>query len=329
MTYYKLIAVYFILIGTILIISKKLNLVDIPVARKLHKINVVNTSGIAIYIFYLIIVTINELSPQLETIIIYGSIIVFCGFIDDRINLSPGIKFFLTTFPIIYLIHLGFKLDNLGTYEFIGKIELGKFGFLFTALACSLLMHSYNYTDGIDGLLLLTTLVSLVFGALLVSEDYSILKLISFLIIPIIVSLCINFLPNKSKFKMFVGDSGSLFFGFFISFFMIFLFKYKNIHPAILIWMVWYPVYDFLYVTILRIKKKKKIYVADKAHTHHKLLKIFNNNHFKTSFFITSIIITITYLGYYIAINIGKIFSLLAFILLFFLFSFIRRLYLN
>lgn len=329
MIYYKLIAIYFVIIGTVLLISRKLNLFDIPIARKLHKTKIVNTSGVAIYIFFLIIVSINELSPKLETVIVYGSIIAFCGFIDDRINLSPGIKFFLTTFPILYLIHLGFKLDNLGTYELIGKIELGKFGFLFTALACSLLMHSYNYTDGIDGLLLLTSLVSLVFGMLLISEDHSILKLISYLIIPLIVSLYLNFLPSKSKFKMFVGDSGSLFLGFFISFFMIFLFKYKNIHPAILIWMVWYPVFDFLYVTIFRLKKKKKFYVADKAHTHHKLLELFNNNHLKTSLLITSIIITITYIGYYIANNISKIFSIVVFILLFFLFSFIRKLYLN
>lgn len=324
MLYFKLIIIYCIIIITFKIISEKFNLFDYPKDRKIHKTKIINTSGICLYIYFLIIVGFFELSPKLETVIVYGAVISIFGFIDDRINLSPGIKLFLTFFPILYLVQSGFVLENLGVYEFIGKVELGKLSFLFTILACGLLMNSYNYTDGVDGLLLIITLTNIIFAIILIIDDYLLVKLFTLLSIPIIINLILNILPNKYSFKMFMGDSGSLFLGFFISFLLIFLFKFKNIHPSILIWMVWYPIYDFLYVSIARIKMKKKFYVADNIHFHHKILFLFKKNHLKTTLFISLINITVLCLGYFISEKVGKIYSLSMFIILFFSFYFIR-----
>ena len=122
-----------------------------------------------------------------------------------------------------------------------------------------------------------------------------------------------------------MGDAGSLFLGFFISFMMIYLSTKKNVHPSYLIWAVWYPVYDFLSVNFFRLAKNKNIFQPDKIHFHHLILKYFNNSHVKSFFFINIINILILILGYVVAVKIGKIYSITLFIILFFVFFNIRH----
>ena len=258
MIYLKLVTIYIIILIIIIFISRKLELVDNPNNRKLHKIKTLNTSGVAFYLYLLIIVSTFELIPKLEEVIILGSFIVICGFIDDRFALSPAVKLFLTFIPVYYLIEGGLIIENLGIYEYIGALKLGKFSFIFTILGCALIMHSYNYIDGVDGLLIIITITNILFGIFLIKQiNYELVQLLSFLLIPLTVNFIFNFFKTNNPFKIFMGDSGSLFVGFFISFFVIYLHLYEKIHPSLLIWLCWYPIYDFLFVTIYRIIKKK------------------------------------------------------------------------
>ena len=87
--------------------------------------------------------------------------IILVGFLDDRKNLTPGVKFCFITIPIIYLMLNGFSLQNLGEYEKIGLLNLGKFSLIFTFLAIGLLINSFNYVDGVDGLLNGITIISI------------------------------------------------------------------------------------------------------------------------------------------------------------------------
>jgi UDP-GlcNAc:undecaprenyl-phosphate GlcNAc-1-phosphate transferase len=325
MLYFKLVLLYLLIFSIVIFFSKKLEFTDKPNDRKLHTKELINTSGISLYLYLLVIVNSFELSPKLEEVIIYGSIVVICGFIDDRFYLTPGVKLILTFLPVIYLINNDFNLVNLGTYEYIGKINLGKFGIIFTILACSLLIHSYNYIDGIDGLLLLVTITNICFGMFLLgSEEDNIFKLLIFILIPLIINLIFNILPNTNNLKIFMGDAGSLFIGFFMSFFMIYLYKFKNIHPANIIWISWYPIYDFLFMTIYRTSKKLRFYSADNKHFHHVLLRILNNSHLKCTFLISIMNLLIILIGFSVSHYLGKIYSLIVFVLIFLLFILIR-----
>jgi hypothetical protein len=105
---------------------------------------------------------------------------------------------------------------------------------------------------------------------------------------------------------------------------MIFLYKFKNIHPAFLIWACWLPIYDFLYVTIKRIIEKKDFSNPDKSHFHHHIFKYFLNNHLKTFLFINFFNLIIISIGYLVCLYIGKIYSILLFISLFLLFAVLR-----
>ena len=227
-----------------------------------------------------------------------------------------------------FLIDRGFYLNDLGDYEYIGLIGLGKFGIIFSFLAVALLINAYNYTDGIDGLLLSLTITGLIYITLILKDtnDIFFLKLI---LIPLTINLFFNFLPTRSPFKVFMGDSGSLLLGFFISFLTIYLYTKKNIHPSFLIWISWYPIYDFLTVTISRLIKNKKIYKPDQFHLHHKIIRKYKISHIKTTIYISCLNVLIISFGYSSVIYFGKLFSLILFFVLFIIFYFIANNYLK
>lgn len=307
-----------------ILIAEKLEIVDKPNNRKIHSAKIVNISGIAIYSYLIFIVANTELSIFLEQIIITGFFVLLIGFIDDRKEMKPTSKLTLLIFPSVYLIMNGFELNNLGDYEYLGVIQLGKFSTIFTLLAVVLLINSINYVDGTDGLLIGYAITTLSYFYFLSDnqELYKEIFLISIYVL--IISLIFNFLSVKSRLKSFLGDSGSLFIGFYLSFTMIFLYKYQNVHPAFLIWACWLPIYDFLYVTFNRVKNKKNFSNPDKTHLHHWILRLFKNNQFKTFLLINLLNISIICIGYLLCLLLGRIYSLLLFIMLFFAFVLIR-----
>lgn len=316
--------IYIIILFSVILLSKKLGFFDEPNSRKIHKKKILNTSGIALYLFLILIASNFEYSFKLEEIIIYGFFIVLCGFIDDQYKLSPSVKLLIIYLPTAFLIFKDYNLTDLGSYEYLGYINLGKFGLIFTLLACGLLINSYNYIDGIDGLLIGLYIISLVYLIFIIANT-NISKLLEFFIIGLSVNLFFNFLPYKNNFKIYMGDAGSLFLGFFMCFLLIYLYKFEKIHPSYLIWVCWYPVYDFLYVTTSRILNKKSFYQADNIHFHHYILKKFNHSHIKASFIIYLIYTIGLLLGFFITDHIGLIYSLITFIIAFLLFYLVRN----
>ena len=304
---------YFFLLLFTVIISKKLEFYDKPNVRKIHKLKVYNTGGLIIYLFYLIIVNFFEFNHNIELIISIGFFICLIGFIDDRLNLAPSIKILFIIIPSVYLIISGISINNLGIYEYIGVINLGKFQLPFLILATGLLINATNYIDGVDGLLLTFFACCLGYYIFLI-EDTNTIYLIKLLLIPVILNLILNLLPFKSKIKFFSGNSGSLFVGFFVSFLTIELYNSFNIHPVYLIWPLWYPVYDFLFVSTNRAVLRKSIFSADNSHLHHKVLIKFKKNHIKTIslYFISNV--SIIYIGFLIS-SYSEFLSLITFII--------------
>ena len=313
---------YLIILMITVFISRKLDFYDKPNTRKIHSSKVFNTGGLIIYLFYIIIVNFFEFNHNIELIISIGFFVCMVGFIDDRINLKPSNKVLFIIIPSAYLIVNGININNLGYYEHIGLLNLGKFQIPFLILATGLLINATNYIDGVDGLLLIFFASCLGYYIFLI-EDANTIYLIKLLLLPIIFNLILNLLPYRSKLKFFSGNSGSLFIGFFISFITIEFYNSFDVHPAYLIWPLWYPVYDFLFVSLNRVIIKKSIFLADNSHLHHKIFTQFKKNHLKTISLFFIINISIIYFGFLIS-NFSKLLSLMIFIFGFLLYFAIR-----
>ena len=307
----------------LILLSPKLNLLDPPKKNKIHKNEIPNVLGAAIYIYLFVLVSVDEISYSIEAIIAYGSLIVFIGFLDDRIELTPGVKLFFVSAPIIGLIFNGFDLKDIGNYEYINVISLGKFSFIFVLLASLVVINAFNYIDGIDGLSISISISAILYFIFLSDQDDQYVKLLLYILYALIISFLLNLLPAKSALKSFLGNSGSLFLGFLISFLMIFLYKNENIHPSLLIWSCWLPVYDFLRVTIIRIYKKKNFLKKDNEHLHYKILKLFNGNQVKTLILINFFNILILLSGYMISTYYAKIYSLILYVGFFFIYLYL------
>lgn len=308
----KLIISCFFLYFFIFLVSRKFKFYDFPSNRKIHKFKTINTGGLIIYFYYLMIINFFEFNQNVEFIIAVGIFICLTGFIDDRIVLQPSIKIIFIGIPSIYLIFNGISINSLGNYEYLGNLYLGKFQFPFLILALGLLINATNYIDGVDGLLL-TFFLSFLCYTIILIDDPKTDKLLAILLVPVVINLILNLLPSGSNFKLFNGDSGSLFIGFFVSFLTIELSNNFNIHPVYLIWPLWYPVFDFLFICFKRVSLNKSIFVADKSHLHHRLYFHFKKNSLKVIFLFFIINSLIIFIGYLIG-SYSKILSLSTFI---------------
>ena len=321
----KSIIIYILISSIIIFLSRYLRYFDKPTKRGIHSVPTINTGGLIIYLFFLFIITQGEFNHNIELIVSIGSFVCLAGFIDDRINLNPSSKIVFIIIPSVYLILNGISISDLGQYEYLGSIELGKFKIPFLLLAIGLLINATNYIDGIDGLLLIFFLSCLLYYIILI-DDIETINLLKLFFVAALLNLVLNLLPSKNKFKVFSGDSGSLFIGFFISFMTIELYSSFDIHPAILIWPLWYPVYDFLFVSINRLSNKKSIFKPDNTHLHHAMNKKFLENKISPLILFLLVNSSIITLGYKIS-EISKFLSLSIFIIGF-IFFFIMRLFL-
>ena len=308
-------------------ISYKLNLVDLPNKRKIHNKNIAYTGGIAIsFILVLSILLLDISDNNLNNILSIAFLISIIGLVDDKYNLNVGGKLSLQIIPIFYLIIFeNLNLNQLGDYNYF-KLELGTFKIPFTLICVLFLINSFNYFDGLDGVLSFTTISVLAILYFLTSDQNTHLFLI-IILIPIIIFLFFNFSFLKLP-KMFLGDSGSLLIGFIISFILIYFVNQNLTHPILLAWSIAIFVYEFLSINLIRLKDKKNLFKAGQDHIHHVLFKK-TKSIFLTNFFITLTNIILFILGYLSFILISPLASLILFIFLFVIFFVLRDKYSN
>ena len=326
----------FIVLFSFAKISYKLKLVDLPNKRKIHTKATAYTGGIAISVILLIgIILFDDFNRNLSSILSIAFLIAIVGLIDDKYHLNIGGKLSLQTIPIIYLVVFeNLILNNIGEYGYF-SLELGAFALPFTFLSVLFLINSFNYFDGVDGMLGCTSisviinlyfLASLQNSHFLVSEQ-NIQFFLIILLIPLGIFLFFNFSILKLP-KLFLGDGGSLLLGFIISFILIYFANKNFIHPILLAWSIVIFVYEFLSINIIRLKNEQKIFKAGKDHLHHIILKK-TKSIFLTNFIISFSNIFLFAIGYLSFLLVNALASFLLFIILFAIFLIIRNFFSN
>ena len=317
----------FLILFLISKISYNLNLVDEPNKRKIHLTPTAYTGGIGLCLIYLMGIFLFDFSSEkLNLILSIAFLIGIVGFVDDKYNLNVGGKLSLQVIPIIYLIIIeNLNLNHMGNYNYF-KLELNSFSIPFTLLAILFLINSFNYFDGLDGVLSFLTISTLgILFFLTPNENIKIFLII--ILIPILIFLCFNFSILKLP-KLFLGDSGSLLLGFIIAFTLIYLSIQKIIHPILLAFSISIFVYEFLSVNLIRLKNKKNIFSAGQDHLHHLFFKN-TKSIFKTNLFISLANIICFIIGYISFLLISPLASLILFIILFIIFFILRNMYSN
>lgn len=264
-----------ILISFLILIAKKIGLVDTPDHRKIHTGSIPLVGGIAIYFIILIYFVFSSHFDQYTTSYIVGaSIILIVGVLDDMYDIR--VRYRLITqiaSSIIIIASAEIYFDYLGQISGV-SISVGIVGIVITMAFFVANINSYNMVDGIDGLLGMLSLISIVTLAIFLSMVNSI-----FASIPIVISTAViaylffNFNFIKFLPKIFVGDSGAMFLGYTISWLILVAVVVEHaFRPVILLYIIAVPLMDLLFNTFNRIRKGQSPIRPQRDHVHHRLM---------------------------------------------------------
>lgn len=300
-------------------ISSTFNLYDEPNKSKIHKNKIPNVAGLGLLPIVVSIIFINELNDKILITFFLFMIVVIIGFFDDIKNINPQFKIFLLLIPILVFTYMVHSVKSIGVYNSV-NITLGFLGPVFTILSMLLLTNSFNYIDGMDGLISLNLIITFLYFILVSNELINlILPIICFLIIYTLFNFnFLNIFP-----KQFFGDSGSLALGFLVSAFLIVLTQSElNVHPAVIIWPVAFVVYEFLTINVLRISLRKNIFKRDLNFIFNILNRKFN---LKISLLICNLLhLIFCLIGWFIYENNLYLLSLFLFLLFFIIYCYLR-----
>ncbi len=261
-------------------VSKKLanhvGAMDIPNARKIHKVPIPRLGGLAIFGSFLFgYILYGEATTQMLSILIGSFLIVLVGVFDDikpiralyKFIVQLGAALIVVIYGKIYfteITFLGFRMEfNLITSYILST---------FFILAIS---NALNFIDGMDGL---SSGVSSIYFLTIAIIAIILNRLggLDIILSLIMLGSTLGFLVyNFPPAKIFVGDSGSVFFGFIISIIALLGYKVATLTSLVIpITILAIPVFDTVFAILRRLIKHKNIAEADKEHLHHQLLKL-------------------------------------------------------
>lgn len=290
---YFLVAFFLSLVLTplVAILMRQIGVIDRPTQkRKIHKKSIPLGGGLAIFLSFFILIFwalfegdnlgLDITKMHIWGIFAAGLLLLIGGFLDDKYTLSPGKQIWFPILASIIAIGCGIGLESI-TSPTGGVLRLDIFSLSlsslgnFIVLADTLvffwlmsMMFTTKLLDGMDGLS--TGIVTI--GAMVVfflSREPQWFQPEVSLFAAIFIASCLGFLVwNFHPAKIFLGEGGSLFIGFILG--VMAIISGSKIATTLLVMGI--PMLDVVRVVILRIRKKKSIFVGDSEHLHFRLL---------------------------------------------------------
>ena len=259
-------------------VAKRIGLVDKPNARKHHTGQIPLIGGISI--FCSLILTLLLFTPLDKNIALYiccSTVLIGLGAIDDRFDISFKVRLVIQAAISLAMILVGEKsLHNLGYLMGSEVIQLPLIvSYLVTIFGVIGAINAFNMVDGIDGLL--GGLASVTFGALGVlfyhSGNYELAKYCLLIVVAILPYIMLNLgIPFGQRFKVFMGDAGSIFIGFTVIWLLIEASQgesHNAIRPVTALWLIALPLMDMVCIMVRRIRKGQSPFKPDREHLHH------------------------------------------------------------
>ncbi|PSU22926.1 UDP-N-acetylglucosamine--undecaprenyl-phosphate N-acetylglucosaminephosphotransferase [Photobacterium kishitanii] len=259
-------------------VAKKVGLVDKPNARKHHQGVIPLVGGIAVFIAFAIAALL--FLPVNVTLLLYlgcGLILLAVGVIDDYLDISFKIRLVVQAGIALAIISVGgHSLDNLGYLMGSETLQLSPFiGGIVTVVAFIGAINAFNMVDGIDGLL--GGLASVTFTAMgyvfYTNGNPDLALFCGLLVAAMLPYIMLNLgLPFGRRFKVFMGDVGSVFIGFTVVWLLVRGTQEADVvafQPVTALWLIAIPLMDMATIMIRRVRKGQSPFKPDREHLHH------------------------------------------------------------
>ena len=260
------------LIPPLMATASRLQFLDIPKdQRRVHSNPVAKVGGIAFGIGTFSAMLIWAPKDDIVVAGLLGGVtILLFGMWDDRVSLPYTVKFFGQTLGALVVMWQG--NIHLNTLPFI-EAELPLWlAYPLTIVIIVAVTNAVNLADGLDGLAGGLSLLSFAGMACLAYLGGD--QTVTLLMVPVLGGL-LGFLRfNTYPARIFMGDAGSQFLGFFMAVSAIVLTDPQRgpYTPALGLFLLGLPLLDTVGVMLQRLKEGRSPFVADKNHLHHKLL---------------------------------------------------------
>ena len=249
-------------------LSKNLSISnDLDSIQAIHSKNTPRIFGLFLFIFF--IATNFYYDLDCRVLILCFLPIVTLTFLED---------FYTEVFPILRLFVIiisSFLLIN--NYQYLPKIDILFVSNLFTdfvfieliffTVCITLVVNGFNFIDGMNGILgffSICVLSTLLIMGFLLNDIYLINKIIY--VMPFII---IFILFNYPFGKIFMGDSGAYFLGFYISHLILYVFfQYSYLFSWGAVLLLIYPAFEVLFIVAFRSLKKLSLHKPSNTHLH-------------------------------------------------------------
>jgi UDP-GlcNAc:undecaprenyl-phosphate GlcNAc-1-phosphate transferase len=262
----------------------RFGILDLPGKRKVHQDETPRLGGIAIVaatllpflVFFLFKDFLyREIENSWEPLLglTMGCLIVFSiGIWDDIRRLSPWPKLIVEIGAALVTYHFGLRIGLLSN-PFGLQWDVSWLSGPLTVIWLVGITNAVNLADGIDGLAAgIATFAAAILFTMTVPSAYTLVPYMA----AALAGATLGFLRyNFSPATIFLGDSGSLFLGFFLGGLSLWASEKSAIAFALLIPIIalGLPIIDMIYAIIRRWNRGVSIAQADRDHIHHKLLE--------------------------------------------------------
>jgi len=246
----------------------KYKLVARPKDNRFHRKVTAILGGVGIFIAALAGIFINvPLTKNILAFLVGGSFVFLWGLSDDFRPMRPQVKLLgqIIASCIIIFFDISFNIAN---YKLLS--------YVLTIFWIIGITNAFNLLDNMDGLAAGTVAISsiMIFLSTLMTGD-SITGVISL----ILAAVALGFLPyNFNPAKIYMGDSGSMFLGFSLATISI-MGSYRVasnilVTLAIPVLILAVPIFDTLFVLVMRNIGGRSFWVGGKDHTSHRLVSL-------------------------------------------------------
>ena len=279
--------------------AKRTGLVDDPKKHKhpavIHKRVVPRAGGAALFLSVVIAsVLFVPLTLKVFGILLGGLVLVVVGLFDDKRDLEKTVKLAAQVLAALIAVGAGvgiafitnplsiipggaaevIRLDTLRlAFNFLGEHSILIWADLFAIAWIVWVVNMVNFSSGVDGqmpgVVLVALLVLLLSSLRFVESDPSQLVVTRLAAVGMGATfgfLIFNFYPAK----IFPGDSGSYFLGYWVA--LLAILSGAKVGTAILVMAI--PLLDGVFTIVRRMTAGESPFLGDRKHLHHRLLEL-------------------------------------------------------
>jgi len=258
-------------------------ILDRPGTRKVHSVAIPRIGGIAVFVAMLAVVLLLQLfdtpvarafaadRARVIALLVTSGFVFLIGLVDDLVGMGARTKLFAQATAAAIACALGIRIDFL-TISGWTTIQFGWFAWPLTIFWIVGITNAVNLIDGLDGLAAGISLIAC--GVILVFAVHSNNVMMSALMTVLLGSLSGFLFFNFNPAKIFLGDCGSMFLGYFLAVSSVMCTMKSSALvglalPAVALGL---PIFDTLFSILRRGLERRPVFAPDRKHIHHRLI---------------------------------------------------------